>query len=47
MGNVQDKIIKCSLCGELPKLVENSIQYGNTKFIVIGESPAKRRLDRK
>ena len=41
MKNIQDKIIKCSLCGELPKLIENSIQCGNTKFIIIGESPAK------
>lgn len=41
MNNVQDKINKCTLCGNLNKLTKNSIQYGNTKFIVIGESPAK------
>ena len=41
MVNTQDKITNCSLCGDLPKLVDDSIQYGNTKFIIVGESPAK------
>lgn len=41
MNNTQEKIIKCSLCGDLPKLVDNSIQLGKTSFIIIGESPAK------
>ena len=41
MLNIQDKIINCSLCGKLPKLIETSIQYGKTNFIIIGESPAK------
>ncbi len=41
MVNTQDRIINCYLCGQLPKLTENSIQYGNTNFIIIGESPAK------
>lgn len=41
MENVQSKIVKCSLCGNLPKLTENSVQLGKTKFIIIGESPAK------
>lgn len=41
MKNVEEKIKNCLLCGNLPKLVENSIQYGKTKFIIIGESPAK------
>ena len=41
MENIQKKIYNCSLCGNLPKLIENSIQYGTTKFIIIGESPAK------
>lgn len=41
MDNTQDKILKCLLCGKLPKLTENSVQHGNTKFIIIGESPAK------
>ena len=41
MNNIQTKINKCSLCGHLPKLTENSVQLGTTKFIIIGESPAK------
>ena len=41
MFNIQKKIQQCSLCGNLPKLVENSVQLGTTKFIIIGESPAK------
>ena len=41
MQDIQKDIKKCSLCGTLPKLVENSIQYGKTNFIIIGESPAK------
>ena len=41
MQKIQEKICKCNLCGDLPKLVQNSIQFGNTKFIIIGESPAK------
>ena len=36
-----EKIKRCELCGKLPKLIENSIQIGTTKFIIIGESPAK------
>lgn len=38
---IYKKICNCSLCGVLPKLTENSIQYGTTKFIIVGESPAK------
>lgn len=41
MENLKDKILNCSLCGKLPKLTDNSIQYGKTNFIIIGESPAK------
>ena len=41
MEKVNNKILNCSLCGNLPKLTENSIQYGKTNFIIIGESPAK------
>ena len=29
------------MCGNLPKLIENSVQCGTTNFIIIGESPAK------
>lgn len=38
---IQKKIKNCSLCGNFPRLIEKSIQYGKTKFIIIGESPAK------
>lgn len=41
MSNVKQDIVKCKLCGDLPKLMDNSIQIGTTKFVVIGESPAK------
>ena len=41
MDTIQKKIQQCSLCGNLPKLVENSVQLGTTKFIIIGESPAE------
>ncbi len=39
--NLNEKIENCKLCGDLPKLIESSIQIGTTPFIVIGESPAK------
>lgn len=41
MKEIQNEIIACSLCGNLPKLTEESIQCGTTDFIIIGESPAK------
>lgn len=41
MEEIQKDIRNCSLCGELPKLTDNSIQIGRTKFVIIGESPAK------
>lgn len=41
MNNIKQKILKCNICGGLPKLTENSVQIGTTNFIIIGESPAK------
>ena len=41
MNTIQKQINLCSLCGNLPKLTETSIQIGTTPFIIIGESPAK------
>jgi len=41
MDKIQVKINGCKLCGDLPKLTQQSIYYGNSKIIVIGESPAK------
>ncbi len=41
MEEIKNEIANCSKCGNLPKLVDNSVQYGKTNFIIIGESPAK------
>ena len=41
MHDIQRKINDCTLCGKKQKLTESSIQIGCTKFIIIGESPAK------
>lgn len=41
MKNIEYKISECCLCGNLPKLIHDSVQLGKTKFIIIGESPAK------
>ena len=41
MDKIRRDIIKCKLCGDLPKLVDNNIQIGTTRFVIIGESPAK------
>lgn len=41
MKDIRKKIADCRLCGNLPKLIEDSVQLGKTKFIIIGESPAK------
>lgn len=41
MDNIQQDIMRCSLCGNLPKLEDVNMQRGKTKFIIIGESPAK------
>lgn len=41
MESIKEKIVNCSLCGFLPKLTETFMQNGKTRFIVVGESPAK------
>lgn len=41
MKNVEEKIAKCKLCGDLPKLCCNSIKKGKSKILILGESPAK------
>lgn len=41
MDDIQKKINECKLCGNLPKLSQNSLQIGKTPFVIIGESPAK------
>jgi len=39
----QRRIKQCNKCGDLPKLIENSMQSGKTSFVIIGESPAKEK----
>lgn len=41
MENIKNKIESCCLCGNLPKLKDAFMQIGKTRFIIIGESPAK------
>ena len=41
MKNVEEMIENCKLCGEKPKLSCNSIKLGNSKILILGESPAK------
>ena len=36
-----EKIKNCNKCGVLPKQVEDSVQIGTTRFIIVGESPTK------
>lgn len=36
-----DEIKNCNKCGELPKLVCNSLKTGKSRVLVLGESPAK------
>ena len=38
---VKERIKQCKRCGDLPKLAENSMQLGKTRFVIVGESPAK------
>ena len=38
---VEEKIKKCNKCGNLPKLACNTIKLGNSRLLVLGESPAK------
>lgn len=41
MIQIENEIKKCKKCGNLQKQTDTYIQYGNTPFIIIGESPAK------
>lgn len=41
MKDIEQQIKDCNLCGNLPKLTDVYMQTGKTKFIIIGESPAK------
>jgi len=39
--SIEKCIIECKLCGDLPKLSCNSMKFGKSKILVLGESPAK------
>lgn len=41
MKDIEHQIENCNLCGNLPKLTDVYMQIGKTRFIIIGESPAK------
>ena len=41
MEDIVKMIDNCSLCGDLPKLTCNSLQIGNSRILILGESPAK------
>lgn len=41
MKDIENKIKNCRLCGELPKLTCDTIKLGNSRILVLGESPAK------
>lgn len=41
MDEIKNEIENCHLCGQLPKLTDVFMQTGKTRFIIIGESPAK------
>lgn len=39
--SIQNEINGCNKCGKRPKLTESSMQIGNSRILIIGESPAK------
>ena len=41
MNDIELMIKECNKCGELPKLACNSMKIGESKVLVVGESPAK------
>ena len=41
MNDIDNEIMHCSKCGNLPKLSCDSIKRGKSKILVLGESPAK------
>lgn len=41
MDKLSNLIESCNLCGSKPKLTDTYCQIGKTRFIIIGESPAK------
>ncbi|MBQ9790153.1 MAG: uracil-DNA glycosylase family protein [Clostridia bacterium] len=41
MENIVKEIQECRKCGDLPKLACDSIKFGKSRVLVLGESPAK------
>ena len=41
MKNITNRIEECELCGKLPKLSCNTIKFGKSRILILGESPAK------
>lgn len=41
MTDIRNQIKSCTKCGDLPKLSCNSIKKGNSRVLILGESPAK------
>ena len=39
--DIEKEILKCTKCGNLPKLKCKTIKNGRSRILVIGESPAK------
>ena len=41
MQNIENLIQNCNKCGNLPKLTCDTMKKGKSRFLVLGESPAK------
>ena len=41
MADIETLIANCTKCGYLPKLTCNSIKTGNSRILILGESPTK------
>lgn len=41
MKDIETQIANCTKCGNLPKLTCNSIKTGNSRILILGESPTK------
>ena len=41
MEKIEQKIIECNKCGELQKLCHDTVKFGTSKILILGESPAK------
>jgi len=41
MKDIETEITNCTKCGNLPKLTCNPIKTGNSRILILGESPAK------